>query len=208
MDEIDLIKNRMKKKRRLGKSLKSNLKLNDNPKMYNFLVKLLILLIIFLALLIFLKKSPSNKMMLYEKVFNKHLSFAKINNFYQKHLGGILPFKNFLVPHKTVFKEGLVFKEENIYKDGVCLTVEDNYLVPVLKNGIIIFIGDKEDYGSTVIIQQIDGVDLWYGNLQNINGKIYDYVEEGDFLGEVVANELYLVYKKEGQVINYQDYLN
>lgn len=208
MDEIEIIKNRIRKKRRLSSLKTSLLKVNDNSKVYGFLTKLLILLILFLSLLIFIKNSPSNKMMIYEKVFNQHLSFAKINNFYQKHLGSVLPFKDLFSTPKTVFKEGLDFKEESIYKDGVSLLVDDNYLVPVLASGIIVFIGDKEDYGPTVIIQQVDGVDLWYGNIQNINGKIYDYVEQGQFLGEVINDHLYLVYKKDGKVINYQDYLN
>ena len=59
---------------------------------------------------------------------------------------------------------------------------------------------------NTVIIQRIDGVDEWYGNVENVNVKLYDYVKKGSLLGEA-NNNLYLVYKKDGNTLNYEDYL-
>ena len=76
-----------------------------------------------------------------------------------------------------------------------------------MKNGLVVFIGQKEEYGNTVIIQQADGIDVWYSNLESINVKMYDYVKSGDFLGEVTSNYFYLIFKKEGNVLNYQDYI-
>ena len=90
---------------------------------------------------------------------------------------------------------------------SVALTVTTNYLVPVKKSGLVVFIGEKENYGNVIIIQQMDGIDLWYGNLKETNVKLYDYVEEGTLLGEVKENTLYLVFKKEGNVLNYQEYI-
>jgi len=40
----------------------------------------------------------------------------------------------------------LSYSKESVYKDGVKLTVSDNYLVPALESGIVIFIGNKEGY--------------------------------------------------------------
>ena len=82
-----------------------------------------------------------------------------------------------------------------------------NYLVPTLNGGLIIFIGEKEEYGNTVIVQQADGVDVWYSNINNITVKLYDYVESGSFVGEVKDDYFYLVFKKDGGVLNYQDYI-
>ena len=70
---------------------------------------------------------------------------------------------------------------------------------------MVVFVGEKEKYGSTVIIQQIDGTDLWYSNLESVNVKLYDYVEKGSLLGDVVDDSLVLVLKKDGKVLNYED---
>ena len=79
--------------------------------------------------------------------------------------------------------------------------------ITYLESGIVVFIGKKDEYGDTIIIQQIDGIDVWYGNVTNSNIKIYDYVEKGQLLGEVVDNKLYLVFQKKGEYLNYKEYL-
>ena len=84
------------------------------------------------------------------------------------------------------------------------LSVDNDYLVPSLETGLVIFTGVKEDFGNVVIIQQVDGVDIWYGNLTNINVKLYDYVDKGTLIGSC-NNVLYLVHKKDGEFLNYED---
>ena len=70
------------------------------------------------------------------------------------------------------------------------------------------FIGKKEGYGNTLIVQQANGIDCWYGNIKNLSVKLYDYVEKGSALGEVENNLLYLVFKKDGAVLDYKNYIN
>ena len=83
--------------------------------------------------------------------------------------------------------------------------MDKNYLIPINESGIIVFIGEKEGYGNVVIVQRVDGVDEWYGNISNVNVKLYDYVKKGDLLGDT-SDILYLVYKKDGNVLNYEEY--
>jgi len=206
MDEINMIKEQLKRKRK-GNYLLKNKKEGTNNKLSMAILKLMILIILFLLVLIYTKSSEQNKVNLYENLFSKNISFATINNLYTKYLGGILPFESFFNNHKPVFNEQLVYNEESIYKDGVKLKVDNKYLVPILEDGIVIFIGEKEDYGKTVIIQQKNGIDIWYGNVDNVNVQLYDYVNKGTLLGETIDEKLYLVYKKEGEILNYKDYL-
>ena len=91
--------------------------------------------------------------------------------------------------------------------DGVELEVASNYLVPNLESGMVIFVGEKENLGKTVIIEQVNGVEVWYSNLSSININIYDYVEKGSLIGEVSDQKLYLTFKKDGQILNYEDYI-
>ena len=108
---------------------------------------------------------------------------------------------------KTVFNEHLEYESKETYKDVVKLTVRSNYLMPILESGIVVFIGNKEHYGQTIIIQQVDGIDLWYVNIKNDSIKLYDYVEKGDLLGECINNEIYLYYQQKGEFLDYQKYL-
>ena len=105
---------------------------------------------------------------------------------------------------KSSFQEKLTYSSISKYKDGSSLKVTSSYLVPILEDGMIIYTGEKEDYGLTVIIEQANGIEVWYSNLKNYRVKLYDYVEKGTLLGEV-DNELYIVIKKDGKYLNYEE---
>lgn len=170
-----------------------------------FFIKLLISIIITLIVLILIKSSSSFKSNFYKRVYSNNISFVKLKEVYNKYIGDSDIFNN-VVKTETVFNEELSYKSKETYLDGVKLVVDGNYLVPINESGIVVFIGEKENYGNTVIIQRIDGIDEWYGNIDTVNVKLYDYVKEGELLGEVY-NNLYLVYKKNGNVLNYEEYL-
>ena len=57
-------------------------------------------------------------------------------------------------PSKIDTQKAIKLKYNNIsiYHDGIKLEVSDNYLVPALKEGMVLFIGDKDNYGKTIII--------------------------------------------------------
>ena len=106
----------------------------------------------------------------------------------------------------SVFNENIIYKEKTDYNKGVKLVVENNYLVPVIESGIVVYKGEKEGYGYTVIIQQVNGVDLWYSNI-SCDVDLYDYVEKGSLLGEVKDSNLYLYFYKNGDFIDYKAYI-
>ena len=170
-----------------------------------FFIKLLISIVITLVVLILIKSSSNFKNNFYKEVYSNNISFTKLKQIYNKYLGDFDIFDR-IVKTETVFNEQLIYKSQEKYLDGVKLGIESNYLVPINESGIVVFIGNKDGYGNTVIIQRIDGVDEWYGNEENVNVNLYDYVNKGDLLGEANDN-LYLVYKKDGNVLNYEEYL-
>ena len=81
--------------------------------------------------------------------------------------------------------------------------MEDNYLIPSINEGIVIFNGKKDDK-NTIIIQQPNKIDVWYSNLNNTNVKLYDYVDKNQIIGEANNNELYLSFYKDGVEIDYK----
>ncbi len=168
-------------------------------------LKFLILVFLTIITLILLKNNQF-KTNFYKYVYENNINFASINKWYENKFGSALPFSKYFEEVTPVFNEKLNYKEKNKYKDGVSLTVDDNYLVPALDSGIVIFIGEKKGYGNTIIVQQENGIDLWYSNLKEINLKLYDYIKEGSLIG-VSNNNLYLVFTKDGEVVDYQEYI-
>ena len=168
------------------------------------LSKFLLMIILFLVILISLKKDSNLRDKFYDEVYNSNFNFAYINNLYTKFFGEPLPFLNETTD--MVFNEELVYDDISDYMDGAVLTVGNNYLVPVLNDGIVIYVGNKENYGNSVIIEDADGVEILYGNLSNINVSMYDYVKAGSLVGEV-NNKLYMVFTKNGENVSYDAYI-
>ena len=164
--------------------------------------------VIFIVLLgtLITKKSSTIKNDVYKKVYDEHINFAFINSLYNDYIGSVIPFKKDIV-EKEVFNEKIRYKELNQFDNGIKLTLDDNYPVPVLKSGIVIFIGNKDNLNKTVIIEDEDGMNYSYGNLDKVNVKLYDYVKENDLLGLSSNNTLYLLFQKGDKYIDYKEFI-
>lgn len=203
MDEYKSINKYLNKKR------KPNNKTTKNKKiLFQFLNKCLISIFLFVLTLCIIKIYPNTKEIIYKNVYQTNFSFASINSNYEKYFGSILPIESYIGQKtETVFNENLVYNHKEKYNEGVKLTVNKSYLMPALESGIVVFKGNKELYGETIIVQQVDGVDLWYVNVNSDSVKLYDYVEKGSLLGECKDTEIYLYYQKNGEFLNYEKYL-
>lgn len=191
-----------------SKKKDNKIKKDNKSILYTILNKCLISGFILVLSLCITKIIPKSKEYIYKNVYQDNISFAKINEMYKKYLGTILPFDDILVePTKTVFNEEFVYNNLEKYKEGVKITVDNNYLMPVLDSGIVVYKGEKENYGQTIIVQQVNGIDLWYVNVKNDSIKLYDYIEKGSLLGECINNEIYLYYQKNGEFLDYNEYL-
>lgn len=182
---------------------------NNKPKKFNYkkhLNRILFLIVLFLINLIVMKKSTTYRDFIYNKVYNNNFSFAKVKEFYNKYLGGVDSLNKVVKNTTPVFNETLTYKSKSKYLDGVKLEVSTNYLVPIIKEGLVVFSGEKEGYGNVIIIQGVDDINIWYGNMSNTSVKLYDYVEKGSLLGEVSNNTLYLVYEKDGKFLDIEEY--
>ena len=167
--------------------------------------KLLLSVIIFLIGMIIVKQDIKFKSIIQTKLYEESFPFQKFKSLYEKYLGNILSIEKNIKKEVPVFNEKLSFKKIDKFYDGAKLEVNDNYMVPVLESGVIVFIGEKDKYKNTIIVEQINGVDTFYGNINANNIKLYDYVEKGDLLGEVNNNELYLVFQKDGKYLDYKE---
>ncbi len=203
--DIQEVKSRLKKKRTMPLKKKEEKKSSYTKTL---LLQTMLSIILCLIILVSMKVNKDSKAFLRNELYEKSFQFAKVNELYRNIFGGILPFDKILEEQtKPVFQSTLAYQDKSKYYDGVSLTVEDHYLVPVVESGTVVYIGEKETYGNVVIIQQVSGVDLWYGNIDNVSVKLYDYVEKGKLLGETKDTNLYFVYQKDGKFVDYHEYL-
>lgn len=173
----------------------------------NFMTRVLVTVVIFLVGMILVKSDAHIKSSILKNVYDTNFKFTEIKKIYQKYFGNILSIDQIALDEKQVFQEKLTYQQANRYLDGVKLKVSDNYMVPALESGIVIFMGEKEGYGNTVVIEQVDGIDVYYSNLSTDGIKLYDYVEKGKLLGEAQDKKLYLVFQKDGSYLDYQEYI-
>lgn len=179
---------------------------NKNNLFKNIVLRVLITIIVTLILLIGFKMNNNFKKTFYHYVYEENFPFSVVKNFLQEKFGTSLTFDK-IVTDEEVFNEKLSYKDKSLYHDGVKLTVSSEYMIPSLESGIVVYIGEKENYKQVVIVQQMNGVDVWYGNIKQANVKLYDYVEKGSLIGQVDNKTLYLVFQKEGKFVDYQNYL-
>lgn len=185
--------------------IKKRYVLKRNSKI--FLSKMLITIILFLGALICIKKDISMKELIKENVYEKSIKFTNSQQIYDKYFGKYLSVERNKDETKSVNNEKLYFTKEEKYLNGVKLTVNSNYLVPALENGVIIFIGEKENLGNTMIIEQIDGIETIYSNINLSNYKLYDYIEKGDYIGEALNKKLILQFQKNGEFLDYKEFI-
>lgn len=172
------------------------------------MIKYLVCIVMFLILAIICKSNINYRQYIYGSIYEECFDFSEVRNFYNRYMGGVFPIDSVnLNKTSSVFNEKIVYKEIHDYEDGAMLEVDYNYLVPTIRDGIVVYIGEKEKYGNVVIINGDNGEDIWYGNLCNVMVKLYDGVSVGSYLGDVCDNKMYMVITKKNKFLDYRDYL-
>lgn len=175
-------------------------------RIIKFINKTLMAVFLGLVLLIVMEYSPKFKNYMQNEVLSKNISFGYLGKLYDKYFGEILPETNDNVV--KVFNEKLSYKSKEAYHDGYKLTVSKNYLVPVIESGVVVFIGEKDDYGNVITIEGENGSTITYGNIKNTDVKLYEYVNRGKYLGEVLDETLYITILKSGEYLDIETYLS
>ena len=201
MNELELVALRHKKRR--DNALKET---TDDKKISKMFTKILLSIILVLSCTIYVKLSPENLENFKHVVLESNLTFTKINEWYHNTFGSFLP--SFQEPSTTTVAntDPLVNKEN--YLDGYKISIPKNTTVSFLDSGLYVFLGEKEGYGNVLIIQGVNGVDIWYGGITNTSLNLYDYVEKGQILGTTIEDYYYLAFVKDGNFITYEEYQN
>ena len=193
MDEIEKALERHHKR--------THKEIHDDLKISRAFTKILISIILVLSCAIYINLNASNKSFFQEKVFSTSLEFNKLNNLYHSLFGNILP----SVRTASVIKNDNSSTREP-YLNGYKISEFKNSPVYSKASGILVYNGEKEGYGNTLIIQGVDGTDIWYGSITDTNYKLYDYIESGTIIGNTINDYYYLVLLKENNYLTYEEY--
>lgn len=194
------------KYRSLEKLGKKKEETKKKSKVLSFINKTLMAVFLGLIFLVVMEYSPKFKDFMQNEVLDKNISFGFISKIYNKYFGEVLPNNNENVV--KVFKEKINYSSKEKYYNGYKLMVENNYLTPVIESGVVVFIGEKDNLGDCIVIEGEDKTTITYGNIKNSDIKLYDYVNAGNYLGEVNSNYLYLVIQKDGEYLDIETYLS
>ncbi len=170
-----------------------------------FVTRCLVCVILFLVISIICNFSDKNLLWFKNNMYDNNINFTFFNKIYKKYINKYLPFD--LYDEKIVMSDKFVYSDKEKYLNGVKLNVGKNYNMKSLCGGIVVYIGDKEKLGNTVIIQGTDGVDYWYSNLDNLSVKLYDYIEKDVLIGNTKNEYVYLTFLKDGKYLDYEKYI-
>lgn len=171
------------------------------------ITRVLISLVIIMFSLIINKINPKIFKTIKNYTFHKSFNFIKVNKISKKIIGKDV----FYVDTKEENTSKVLDLDEinshsTKYFDGEKFKVSKNLPVGSISSGVVIFIGKKENFNNTIIIQGVDNYNIWYGNIENINYRLYDYVEQGSLIGSCITDEIYLLIEKDGKLFTYDEY--
>ena len=200
MDELEMIALRHKKRRENEFSETKK----DDKKISKIFTKVLLSVILVLGCTIYIKLSPDNLANFKNTVLQSNLTFTKINEWYHNSFGNILP--SVTEPTEQLVSNNDLILNKEKYLDGYKISTTKDSAISVLESGLFVFQGEKEGYGNVYIVQGVNGIDIWYGNINNTNLKLYDYIESGTVIGNTTDNYYYLACVKDGEFITYEEY--
>lgn len=181
---------------------KKHMKIEEKSRFSTILNKILISIIFLLVCLITTNFSENFRSKFKEEVLENTISFTKFNRFYEKFMTKKDKEEDELVS-SDVGIDSTSYEEYNgsyKFKVGVEAPVD------IIASGIIVYIGDKDGYDNTVIVQGNDGVDIWYSNVYVTDYSLYDYVKRGKILGSSINEEIIVTFMKDGKKISYEEY--
>lgn len=200
MDEYRLLEKKLKKESK--KEEKTYIK----KSIYNLINRTLICTLIFIICLILVKGNKDLKSFVYKNVYENNINIIKVEEIYQKYIASFFEKNKNNQDILAVSKEKLNYYDLEETENGISLDVDIETIIPSFNEGIVLYVGDKDEYKDVLVIKQIDGCEVWYIGVDT-DLKIYDYVEKQEIIGKSKNKKLILNFKQNGEVVDYKNYL-
>lgn len=132
-----------------------------------------------------------------QKTMETEFQFAVVSDWYEDQFGkplALLPVKE--TEPETNSEMGTQYALpasgrilEDFGDNGQRITIETgkDASVEAMNEGLVRFVGTKEGFGNTVIIQHGDKSETWYGNLADFDVDVYQYIDKGTKVGKATS---------------------
>lgn len=151
---------------------------------------------------------------LVKRTMEREFQFAQVSKWYEERFGAPLTFLNkedkstdnqseYAIP-----ASGKVLENFQTNGQGILVETAADAEVEAIDEGRVVFVGDKDQLGKSVVIQHADGSESWYGKLKDISISIYQTVKKGETIAKVSNEEsgdagtYYLAIKKDDTFID------
>jgi stage IV sporulation protein FA len=150
-------------------------------------------------------RSPSEKAVTLQQyvkhTMDQEFQFAAVSDWYENQFGKPLA----LLPAKNAGEE----KENEVASDNeyalpasgkiledfgdngqrIMIETGKGAGVEAMDEGLVHFVGMKDGFGKTVIVQHADKSETWYGNLDKIDVNLYEYISKGAKVGTAMDSD-------------------
>jgi stage IV sporulation protein FA len=144
-------------------------------------------------------RSPADKAVTIQNyvkhTMEQEFQFAAVSNWYEDKFGkplALLPAKNTAEPDNQELSDeteyalpasGKILEDFGDNGQRIMIETGKGAGVEAMDEGLVHFVGMKDGFGKTVIIQHADKSETWYGNLDGIDVKLYEYISKGTKVG-------------------------
>lgn len=188
MNDVEEVKKRIKKRKRTNKPL------NDNhfKRLYNVMIKSMVVLLVGLSLVTYMKMNPDTNIK--EYILND------------------TAFKSFTTWASNTFLSFLPNQSVPVNSNVMYTHIKDNYYtnnsneVINFNKGKVIYVGKKETVGSYVTVLLENDVEVTYSGMQEVFVDLYDTVDQGMVLG-TYEEKIMLLFEYLGKEINYDTFM-
>ncbi|MHC0037487.1 peptidoglycan DD-metalloendopeptidase family protein [Pseudoneobacillus sp. C159] len=153
-----------------------------------------------------------------ENTMETSFQFAAVSDWYESKFGkplALLPMikdepkpNNNDGPQYALPASGRIIEDFAKNGQGIMIETGKEASVEALHGGIVTFAGMKEGFGKTVVVQNSDESETWYGNLATVEVSLFKFIDKGTKLGVATSTEdglkssFYLAVKKNHQFID------
>ncbi|MFE5320147.1 peptidoglycan DD-metalloendopeptidase family protein [Paenibacillus sp. NPDC056579] len=159
---------------------------------------------------------------------NDSFQFQSVALWYEQRFGGspsLLPALNTLyqeeaqkvdVVSKHYFApvKGKIIAPYEASRLGVTVETSSDTPVAAMDTGLVVYVGNKEDTGYTIIIRHTNGLQSVYGWVEQGRVELNDWIKGGETIGTVSKNSskpsgyLYFAVSKDSKFVNPADVVN
>ena len=189
MNEIDEIKNRI----RIRKSQKRQLTDYHFKRLYNGMIKTMVVLLVVVTIGAYVKVSP-NGTLIKDYIFNDQ-NFKQSINWIQTQFHTLLNKDNSVLVSKKVSYTHL---KDNYY------TNQSNEVLNFEK-GRVIYVGEQNMLGHYVTVLLENNVEVTFGNMNDIFVNLYDQVDASTILG-TYQDKVLIVFTQGEKELDYETF--